>query len=298
MNLVKKYSRKIFREVLRLFLPIEQRERILGYFYPDDRIGYIVRTIKFDIRDIDILLESQQLYPKNIISVEQTMEYFLNNEISISRIGDGEELCNILSTSVQFPEMSRRLREILAKGSDNKCLVCINNFNVFDRTIPEFYRKAYAWTWSKRFSVKDMMKNVKYNLTDNYGDAYFLLFYFKETDSAETKLAKLMEIKNKKFDGKKILYVLSGQSNIPKDDFFFNGAVEKKFIIAPPHNAFSEYDRIYSKITENYATDWLVYLELGACATILSWALTQKGYQAIDAGDFYNRIVIPIKKCK
>lgn len=158
MNLVKKYSRKIFREVLRLFLPIEQRERILGYFYPDDRIGYIVRTIKFDIRDIDILLESQQLYPKNIISVEQTMEYFLNNEISISRIGDGEELCNILSTSVQFPEMSRRLREILAKGSDNKCLVCINNFNVFDRTIPEFYRKAYAWTWSKRFSVKDMMK--------------------------------------------------------------------------------------------------------------------------------------------
>lgn len=296
MNLIKKYTRKIFREILRLFLPIELREQILGHFYLDDKMGYIIRTAKFDINDIDTLIEAEKLYPKNILSVENTMEYFLNNDISVARIGDGEELCNILYTSAQFPAMSTRLREILAGGSDEKCLVCINNFNVFDKTIPEFYRKAYAYMWSKRFSVKEMMKNVKYNTQTDYGDAYFFLFYFKESDSQETKLSKLMKIKENKFDGRKILFVVSELSNIPKDKFLFKDAAEKSYIIAPAQNAFSEYERIYAQITENYGTDWLVYLELGACATILSADLTQKGYKAVDAGDFYNRIVIPAKK--
>lgn len=292
---VRKYSRKIFREILRLFLPIEQRERILGYFDVNDRMGYLFRTAKFDINDIDTLIESQKLYPHNIMSVEESMEYFLNNDISVSRIGDGDELCNILYTSAQFPEMSKKLREILVSGTDEKCLVCINNFNVFDKTVPEFYRKAYAWTWTKRFSVKEMMEKVKYNLCDNYGDAYLFLFYFGENDSIDEKYSKLLKVK-KKFDNKKVLFVLSDKSNIPKDKFFFNDAKEKKFIYAPSENAFSEYEKIYSEITSGHDTDWIIYLELGACATVLSADLSKKGYQAIDAGDFYNRVVIPVQR--
>ena len=69
-------------------------------------------------------------------------------------------------------------------------------------------------------------------------------------------------------------------------------AQKTEYVYAPSQWAFTEYDRILNQITQNYDKDWLIYLELGSCATVLSYDLAKMGYQALDMGDFYSRIIM------
>lgn len=278
-----KFCLKILREILRLLhLPLSARYYILSFLEPSYKEAFEIETQKFTVEELDKLFEVQQAYPKNILNYE--------DKKSLSRLGDGEEFgANLLNDNPMYPLLKQRLIEILSNGSDEKCLVCLNNLNVFDKKVPTFFRKHFGRYWLL-YDFKKLQEIIKFNTATNYGDAYAFLFYFNENDDESESKRKLDKIKSI-WQDRKILFVLSENSNILKDEKYFANAAEKAYVYGPSSWAFREYDSILNKITQNYDKDWLVYLELGSCATVLSYDLSRLGYQALDMGGFYSRII-------
>lgn len=289
---LQKFSRKILREIIRLFPFSEETQcYIMGFADESYKAKYNILTKKFSVEEIDSLMESQRFYPQNILSCEDTIKEIVNNRKSISRLGDGEEFAaHILCDTPYIPALKERLIEIMENGSDENCLVCINNFNVFDKKVPSYYRRHFGIYWMIH-SVKKLRETVNFNDASSYGDAYAILFYFNNNDEKEVRKRKLDEVKSI-WQDKKILFVVSENSKILKDEKYFSNAAEKDFIIGPSSWAFREYDTLFKKITENYDNDWIVYLELGSCATVLSYDLSKLGYVALDMGDYYARTVL------
>lgn len=286
-----KFCLKILREILRLLhLPLSARYYILSFLEPSYKEAFEIETQKFTVEELDKLFEVQQAYPKNILNYEDTIDEIIKNKKSLSRLGDGEEFgANLLNDNPMYPLLKQRLIEILSNGSDEKYLVCLNNLNVFDKKVPTFFRKHFGRYWLL-YDFKKLQEIIKFNTATNYGDAYAFLFYFNENDDESESKRKLDKIKSI-WQDRKILFVLSENSNILKDEKYFANAAEKAYVYGPSSWAFREYDSILNKITQNYDKDWLVYLELGSCATVLSYDLSRLGYQALDMGGFYSRII-------
>ena len=191
-----------------------------------------------------------------------------------------------------FPELREKLTKIQEQGTNDKCLVCINDFNADNENCPMFFRKHFTHYFS---GIADDLAKLKFS-KNIYGDAYSFLFWFQQ----ETKLSKTEKLDKIKqiWNNKKILFVTNDESKILKDDDFFNNVLEKQFLFIPHRNAYSKYQETLGKIKNDFDTSYLVYIEGGAMATVLAWELSQFGYQALDMGGFYERIVFADKKSK
>lgn len=249
-----------------------------------------IRYKKYSYDEIIKLFKVYENFPKNIMTVNETVDYILNNNCSISRIGDTEELLfNMLGEKCKFENLKEKLINIYKNGSDNKCLVCINNFHATTDDVPILYRKHFINYWLKVYSKGFL--NLDYNHNENYGDAYAFFFLFKEDDTQEVIEAKKQKIKQI-WEKKKILFVVNKSSKILSDNIMFDNAKQKDFLFVPPSDAFSEYEKTKLAITEKYDNSWLIYLECGALATVLAYELSKLGYQALDMGNFYKRVCI------
>ena len=276
----------IFYKLTIGYLPDFYKLYIMGLFDASSRWLWEIRYRKFSYDEIFELFASQKEYPKNILGVKDTINYIIVNKCSLSRLGDGEEfLDNILSKNLNFPELREKLLQIIQHGTTSNCLVCINNFNADNEDCPLFYRKHFTHYYSLVVKSKDL-KQMPFS-NNIYGDAYALFFYLFCADKKEYE-QRLEEIK-KIWDNRKILFVINKDSQILKDEFCFDNTLKKDYIFIPKSNAYSEYDNVLNKITTNFDNSWLVYIAGGAMATVLAFELSQKGYQALDMGSFYER---------
>lgn len=249
---------------------------------------YEIRYHKFDLNEISELFEIYKLYPKNIMNSIDSIDFIIKNKISVARIGDGEIVNEIVGKRCYFPELKERLIKILMEGSNSKCLVCTNAFFPADQNIKLFLRKVAAFYWIKVITL-ETFKTLKFTKNGMYGDAYCFLNYFKENDSKDVVEQKKKYIR-KIWDKRKILFVVNKNSPVVNDTTEFCDTKEKAYIYGPAAGAFSEYERIMKEIKQ-YDKDWLIYIELGPCATILAYELSKLGYQALDMGNYYSRII-------
>ncbi len=244
---------------------------------------------KFSFDEVAGLIAVYKAYPKNILSAEDSINYVVKHKCSVARIGDGEELVgNMLAKDPVFEGLKKRLIEICESGTDDTCLVCFNQFNIDDDKLLKGARQHFAWYYSRRLEAKDL-ENISFVTDRPYGNAYLFLHYFRATDSKEERKQKRDNISAIWAD-KKILFVVNEASKICQDDWYFDNTLERAFVNVPPSKAYGEYDRIMSDILK-YDKDWLIYIEAGACATVLAYDLSKLGYQALDMGDYYSRII-------
>lgn len=194
----------------------------------------------------------------------------------------------MISVDCKFPELAQKLKEICKTGTTKNCLVCFNNFHIDNKTSPEYFKKAWAYYYSN-FATSESLKKIQFSNKLDYGDAYSFLFYFKPNDNREEIELKKRKI-SKIWNNKKVVFVINENSKILKDTECFKYVKEKEYIYGPSQDAYSEYNAILSKITKSYDTSWLIYIEMGACATVLSYELSHLGYQALDMGSYYDRI--------
>lgn len=250
---------------------------------------YQIKYHQYNPNDIFELLKTFKIYPKNIMSIEETVNYIIHNRISLSRLGDGEEFWeNMAGARCMFPELREKLLKICAHGSDKNCLVCINNFNVDKEDVSLFFRKAYAYYYSNTLTA-EKLEMIDFSKASDYGDAYAFLFYFKLGDSLEETERKKEEIA-KIWENKKVLFVVNKESPIINDKKCFKNTKEKAYVFGPGKDAYSDYSRIISEIKSKYDNSWLVYIEMGALASVLAYELAEEGYQALDMGAYYARI--------
>ncbi len=250
---------------------------------------YEIRYHKFDLNEISELFEIYKLFPKNIMNSDDTLDFIIKNKISVARVGDGEIVNEIVGKRCYFPELKERLIKILMNGSNSKCLVCTNAFFPADQNIKLFLRKVAAFYWTKVISL-ETFKTLKFAKSGMYGDAYCFLNYFKENDSSDLAEKKKKYIRQI-WEKRKVLFVVNKNSPVMNDKSEFCDVEQKAFVFGPAGGAFAEYDRIMQEIKQ-YDTDWLIYIEMGPCATILAYELSKLGYQALDMGDYYSRIIL------
>ena len=132
----------------------------------------------------------KELFPKNIISIEDTINYVINNRVSVSRIGDGEELCGtILGRNCHFEELKDKLTFIMKKGSTSNCLVCVNNFNADSENLSLYWRRHFLNYWTNTVPPS-VFKNLAFDLRGMYGDAYAFLFYFNGASKQQVEERK------------------------------------------------------------------------------------------------------------
>lgn len=225
----------------------------------------------------DFMLKKKIGVPK-VMSIDQTIEYILNNKCSVSRYGDGE-LKIVCGEDIRFQHyelnLSKRLSEIL-KG-DGTVLVCISNiFDDLNWMIPS----SYEYTWRVVADHRKEWTNVL-NLNYEYGNAFISRLYFGWKDKSNT--SRWFSNMKKIWEGKDIVFVEGEQSRLGYGNDLFLNAKSIRRILCPTRNAFSKYETILNEV-KKLPHNVLLLLALGPTATVLAYDLAKEGYWAIDIG--------------
>lgn len=223
----------------------------------------------------------RNMLPKpNIMNREDTLDYIIDKNISISRIGDGE-LKLMDGESIGFqranPILAVRMKEIL-KSDDDKCLVCLTNIWGNLQHLDKKAKKYYTFTLANKrklwYSYIDMKKK--------YGSADITRFYngIQDVKNAENYVPKLKTL----WEDQDILIVEGNQSRMGVGNDLFDNAKSVRRILCPTLNAFSIYETILQAVKKNAKKEDAIIVALGPTATVLSYDLAQKGYKAWDLG--------------
>ena len=264
-----------FRKFLISLIP---NKSIKQYFY--NKLPKIWECMVYSDEEINNLKKNILRYPK-LYTPEETLDKIINNNLSFSRIGDGEfNLCikegNVFNKYDE--KLAQKLINIIRAGSTDKCLVCLNNYE------PDPCLKR--WFVYHGVLYLDRVLNAINFKKDGYGDAYFLLSIMKNGNVQDVKRIKTL------WGKKKVVFVCNNTSLVITDKLnIFENIVQKEFVYVPSHEAFSLYEDILQKITQ-FPKDYVIYLECGPLASVLAYELSAIGYRALDMGDFYKRIVM------
>lgn len=219
-----------------------------------------------------------------IMTLEETLKDILDNNLSISRFGDGEFKWMMGIKQQSFQKDDDKLRELLIKTfalRDKRFLLCIpDTFGDLSK-----YNAFAINYWShemckRRSDIQEMF------LVDNYsyGNAFVSRFYMDYLD----KNNKWVIIDQwKQIFSHRNIYTIEGEfSRLGVGNDLFSTASSVHRILAPAKNAFSSYQKIVSFVKENIPLQRssLILLALGPTATIMVPFLVDAGYQALDIG--------------
>lgn len=228
----------------------------------------------------------------NILEIDQSIDYVISNQCSVSRYGDGEldmvfRYLNVDVPEVGFQihdsEIERRLFKLLTEKEPlpNHIigLPCCISHGVFKFR----WEDMRYWQYYVTRHLNLILSIVPKGRT--YCDAYMTRFYmpWREKKKAKDRITKLKQI----WDDRDLLIVEGTQTRLGVGNDIFVNAKSIKRILAPAKNAFSRYDEILKTVLEqakSYQANPLILLALGPTATLMAYDLCKEGYQAIDIG--------------
>lgn len=221
--------------------------------------------------------------PPVVMSCEETVNYILKTNCSVSRFGDaelklvsGRNVCYQIATD----EIRAELRKVL--GSDkNNLLVCLpsiftdDDLSVFVNSTQKFWK--HHLSYCRKFWYQDLIKNK------TYGNAFISRCYIDLKDKGDN-VDKYFNLIKKLWDNRDIIIVEGEKSRLGMGNDLFDNAKSIKRILGPSNQGFTKYNELLEKI-KNQDKNSLILLALGPTATILPYDLCDLGYQAIDIGN-------------
>ena len=215
----------------------------------------------------------------NVMSMDETMDYILENQCSICRYGDGElKLASGEDISFQKcnPQLEQRLREIL-KCQEPNFLVCV----------PDYFTHV---KWMKKDAQEFMWRRVAQyrakwtpllDLKRQYGCANITRCYIDWADKSRSAewFRKLKAI----WDSRDVVFIEGRYSRLGVGNDLFDNAASIRRILCPEREAFACYQQILEAASK-LDRDCLILLALGPTATVLAYDLHKLGYQALDIG--------------
>lgn len=217
-----------------------------------------------------------------ILNSEETLNYIIAKQPSVSRFGDGE-FQMILGGGSGFQDASeslaKRLDEVLnSSGTQSGHIVCIPYPFVSCRGRTK--RSHDFWKDYLTENYKSLLQIVPPHKT--FYDACFTRFYiaYLNENYAQLIFDKIKRI----WDNREIVIVEGAGTRIGVNNDLFSNAISVGRIICPSKNAWDVYDQILDYICNNINKNILILCTLGMTATVLAYDLSQCGYQAIDIG--------------
>ena len=212
-----------------------------------------------------------------------TLNKIINNNSSISRIGDGEFIL-IFGKNIGFQKynqtLAKRLIQILNSNEKN-LLIGINlpykekDLHFFKKYIINYYKKFF---YKYKFKIAKILNKQKI-----YYSALITRFYIDYNYNNNKNIKKYIEKLKIIWDKKNVLIIEGEESRLGIGNDLFNNIKSIKRIICPKKNSFSVYDKIINE-TLKVTKKRLILIALGPTATILAYDLYKLGYQAIDVG--------------
>lgn len=228
--------------------------------------------------------KSKRLFPKlplpKIINTTDTLNYIIQNRVSVSRFGDGE-LSLVKGNGIAFQKSNDRLREIFLKilvEENPNHLACLP-YSLIDRSNLKDNASKY---WQKYFEENYFSFIAYLNLDKVYYDALITRLYIDvaNKDLSERQFQLLKQV----WRDKDLLVIEGKQSRLGVGNDLFGDARSLRRIIAPAENAFDFYDDILNYVAGSIQKDILILIALGPTATALAWDLSKLGYWAMDIG--------------
>ena len=215
----------------------------------------------------------------NIKSIDESIDYLVDNNKSVSRFGDGEMIL-INGGGIRFQEaneeLSVRLKEIISSNKD--IMICIpgslistNNLTSVSKKYWDQNLKESRYCWYKYMNIKKVYYDAK--ITRLYID-------FKDKSYSEVWFKKIKKV----WDKRDVVIIEGEKSRLGMGNNLFNNVKSIKRILAPQFNAYNKYHHILEYVKENIKKDKLILIALGPTATVLAYDLNNLGYQAIDIG--------------
>ena len=219
------------------------------------------------------------LIKPQIASIDKSLDYVINNKVSVSRFGDGE-LALINMASINFQEkdkkLSDRLKEIL-QSSNDKIAICIPNpllsYDNLNQDAKQFWKEHLGYhreIWYKYLNKNKLYYNTQ--MTRLYMD-------YEDKSKCGEWFDKIKQV----WEGRDIVIIEGKYSKLGVGNDLFDNSKSIERILAPSENAFSKYDCIL-KEAKKIEKDKLILIALGPTATVLAYDLALEGYQAIDIG--------------
>lgn len=219
------------------------------------------------------------LIKPQIASIDKSLDYVINNRVSVSRFGDGE-LALINMASINFQEkdkkLSDRLKEIL-QSSNDKIAICIPNpllsYGNLNQDAKQFWKEHLGYhreIWYKYLNKNKLYYNTQ--MTRLYMD-------YEDKSKCGEWFDKIKQV----WEGRDIVIIEGKYSKLGVGNDLFDNSKSIERILAPSENAFSKYDCIL-KEAKKIEKDKLILIALGPTATVLAYDLALEGYQAIDIG--------------
>ena len=240
------------------------------------------RTILPDYHKQELILElwkENECIPIKVKNIDETLDYVLLHQSSVSRFGDGE-MDLMAGNSIPYQDyresLAEQLKIIVAKQSDEKLVVCLSD--VFEKR--DRYNQFAAEFWEQHLNqYKDLYR--KLCRADWYGSTFISRPYMDLVDKTPCgtyfrKIRKLWENRN-------ILIVEGKNSRSGVGNDLFDQAASVQRIICPSRNAYDDIEKIQEEILKHISGK-LVLLMLGPTAKVLAYNISNLGYQAIDLG--------------
>ncbi len=250
----------------------------------------------------------------------ETLNYLIDNNLSISRFGDGE--CSIAfdHKGIHFQEYSDDLKDKLLKvltTKNDKILVSFNNSFVDEskyRVIVKYGRTGKVYDSFETIKLANDIgilerKNEQIFYKGKFreirrifknpilGDAtvFYIGFYYKEYQKANLEI--VFELYKRLFKDKRILFVCPENPLMSKsfrtliEEGVIQSHEDATFYFVPSTNAFSKYKEILESILERQDTFDLVIIQAGPTATVLAHELSTKhNIKAYDVGSLNESI--------
>lgn len=238
------------------------------------------KSFKYLLSGLYPLVKSIYKFPE-VKSINETIDYLLQERASISRYGDSEFLYIIDGISLPYQIFDEKLRqrmiEILVSNQPGHVVGLPIGYHSLKNLIPDsqrFWRSQITWTYPR------LQKYL--NLDKVYYNASMTRVYvtFDDKQDCPRIFSNLMKL----WEGREVLLVEGERSRLGMGNDLFSKARSVERILAPQHHAFARYEDILKEILK-YPKSRLVLIALGPTATVLAYDLSTKGYQALDIGN-------------
>lgn len=219
-------------------------------------------------------------YPK-IHSIDDTLDFIINSNISVSRFGDGELHMIDNFGDIGFQKSNMRLSEKLKHvliHEKKECIVCLPyplySIDLFTLT-PRFFWKASVVQHYKRYR-----KYLEFD--KNYHNSFITRPYMDFVD--KSKVGDYFEKFKKLWESKNILIVEGELTKLGIGNDLFANSSKIERIITLNKNVFDLYDKLFAEIKSRIEDYDLILVALGPTASVLAYELASFNKQVIDIG--------------
>lgn len=245
-----------------------------------ERIRPTVNNLLYEMYAPKLLAERK--IPQ-IVDAKRTAEIIKKDRKCLARFGDAEFEIILGRERTKYQEVDEKLRarlpQVLNSELDNLLVAIADNYGALDK-----YSDGGAIGIRQYLTSETREEHMKLlDMNRQYYDAYISRPYiiYRDKQNAKERFDQVIQL----WENEDVLMIEGEHTRFGVGNNLFENARSVNRILTLDKNCYSVYDNILDNALK-YGKDKLILITLGATATVLAYDLAQKGYWAVDIGQF------------